>query len=253
MAYDIARIAAGYVTQRLSTGTAGMSDAVITAIGTTRRRPNAVKVDSKAGNHNWLSAAQGRPDPMMDIYWYVQLPDFGGVKLAWEYVEEATLPFVDFDSVSNYKAGKNFHYPNHYNLNTLQLKFYGDVTGKAYSYLKAWQSLIADTSTGLYNVPSVYKKTISITILDAAQYLVTKFTYLGCWPMSVDQVTVGSQQTSRITPTVTFQVDEQRIDVLGGSEHDSKVSSATDNLNSTAPKTADVPAFPSVFKDVWGW
>lgn len=250
--YNIPSILSGYVNQKLSMGTAGVTDTVLTAISTFRHRPQAAELKDapKPGNHHWYSAAVGRPDPMLDIYWYVQLPTFGGIKLDWAYVEEAVLPFVDFDSVSNYRAGKNYHYPNHYNLNSLQLKFYGDVKGNTFSYLKAWQNLIVDTSTGLYNVPSVYKLPISITILDAAQFLVTKFTYLGCWPSAVDQVTVGSQQSGRITPTVTFQVDELIIDVIGGDQHDSSVGSAVDNINKDTPKVSDVPAFPSIF-DAW--
>lgn len=245
---DVERLATAYVTTKLNSGTAGVLDRILDARSIFGKLEKGKPSTATPGSHDWLRAAQARPDPMLDIYWYVQLPPIGK-PLSWEYVEEAQLPFIDFDSVQNYRAGKNYHYPNHYNLNTLQLKFYGDVKGNSLSYLRAWQSLIIDTSTGLYNVPTKYKKNIAITILDAAQFVVTKFTYLGCWPASIDAVTVGNAQTGRITPTVTFHVDEQIIDVLGGSEHDSGVSSATDNLNKTTPKIPSASAFPDVFND----
>ena len=100
---------------------------------------------------NPLAAAKGRPDPLYDVDWYVDLPLLEGTtELPWEYVEEASLPLVEFGKISNYKAGKTYHYASQQNIGSLQLKLYEDVKGTTSTYFKVWQSLILDTDTGLY-------------------------------------------------------------------------------------------------------
>lgn len=211
---------------------------------------------AKPGNYHWFDKARGRPDPLPDTFWWVQMPDLGasvvsgvgGVSsLPWEYVEDANMPFIEFEQVSNYRAGKNYHYPSHYNIGTLQLKLYGDVRAKALNYFLAWQMLISDTSTGLYFAPKFYKKDITVHILDAAQLTVGSFTYEGCWPTNVDQLALVSGQSGRLTPTVTFSVDSMRV-TLGQFEPDD-VPNVVSAISKDFP--ASISKLPSVFPNVF--
>src|SRR4051794_36677315 len=93
---------------------------------------------STPGERDPLRAARARLDPMLSFNWYCDLPVIDGVGLGWEYVEEATLPNIEFEAISTYRAGKQYHYPHHYNLGTLQLKLYEDSQGIASRYLDAW-------------------------------------------------------------------------------------------------------------------
>lgn len=167
----------------------------------------------KPGPVNPLEAAMGRPDPLMAYDWYCLMPTLSGIgadptSLPWDRVEEATLPQVEFEPVSNYRAGKTYHYPSHHNLSTLTCKLYEDANGSATAYIRNWQSLIMDRQTGLYNPAAVFKLPITFALFDVAREDVATITYIGCWPQTTDSYGLESGQSNRINPSVTFSVDD---------------------------------------------
>lgn len=162
---------------------------------------------------NPLADARSRKDPLLNIDWYCSLPFLNGVQseprtLGWEMVEEATLPMFEFEPQSNYRAGKTYHYPSHQNLGTLTLKMYEDSSGSATAYIRNWQSLMFDHETGLYNVPGVFKNIITVTMFDVAKYEAIVIRYLGCWPQNIDAFQLMGGSAERISPSVTFSVDD---------------------------------------------
>lgn len=248
--------AKAYAKQKLSGGAGGaLLDLGERLLGQRGMKPVPSSVSVNQGRYHWFDKARGRPDPLLDIYWWVQLPDLpaslmegGGVSsLSWEYVEEATLPFIEFEQVSNYRAGKNYHYPSHHNINTLQLKLYGDVKAQAFNYFSAWQLLMLNTATGLYFAPADYKKRIQVHILDAAQLTVAMFSYEGCWPTNVDQMNLVSGQTGRITPTVTFSVDSMSAQF--GKFSPDQVPNLVSSISKDFP--ASISKLPSIFPNVF--
>src|SRR6478736_4630099 len=203
-------------------------------------KPEARDLDLEPGDKDWFAMARSRPDPHLNIYWYADLPmlpvsiDGGAVaQLPWYFIEEVTLPQIEFEQFNNYRAGKNYHYPNSYNLNTLQVKTYGDVSAKAINYFTSWQLSILDPSTGLYFTPDQFKKPIKITTLDATNLTVAIFELHGCWPTNVDQFVFTSGQADRITPTITFSVDSLVIKV--GKFEPGMIPSVIDNVNKDFP------------------
>jgi len=162
------------------------------------------------GARDPLSAGRARLDPLLSFNWYCDLPLLDGTELSWEYVEEATLPFIELEQISNYRAGKQYHYPHHYNIGTLSLKLYEDSQGLATQYLDKWRRKIVDPDSGLFYLPKDYKQTITITVLDVAKTSVMFLEYTGCWPMRSDAYQMTSGSSERIAPTVEFSVDELR-------------------------------------------
>jgi hypothetical protein len=165
---------------------------------------------SAPGDRDPLSAARARLDPLLSFNWYCDLPLIDGTELSWEFVEEATLPFIEFEQTSIYRAGKQYHYPHHYNIGTLSLKLYEDSQGIATRYLDAWRRKIVDPDSGLFYLPKDYKKTITVTILDQAKATAMFLEYTGCWPMRSDAYQMTSGSAERIAPSVEFSVDEIR-------------------------------------------
>lgn len=206
------------------------------------------KFAGSSGNSSGaLNAIKSRPDPLMSFNWRCDLPTIdNSVKLGWEYVEEATLPFVEFEKTSNYKAGKMSHYPHHYSLSTLSLKLYEDSKGKSVQYLNDWKKLIIDGKTGLYNVPKVYKKPIKITIYNSSLSTVMFLTYIGCWIERHDTYAM-SGESQRINPSVEFSVDD--IEVSFGTFDPLKIPSIIDKIGSEFPlRITDLPnLFPNNF------
>ncbi len=196
----------------------------------------------RSSSSNVLNAMQSRPDPLTSFNWQCSLPDIEGERLGWEYVEEATLPFVDFDSTSNYRAGKMYHYPHHYSLGTLSLKLYEDTSGKTSNYVNRWKSLIIDSSTGLYNTPSFFKKPITITIFDSRFTTVMFVTYIGCWIQRMDSFQLGGE-SNRINPQVEYNVDD--IEISFGKFGDGEIPSIIDTIGREFPSR--ITQLPDLF------
>jgi hypothetical protein len=197
-----------------------------------------------SGQKDPLAAARARPDPLMNFNWWCDMPILNGsTAIGWEYVEEATLPFIEFEQISNYRAGKNFHFPHHYSLGTLSLKFYEDSYGTVASYLKTWQSMVLNTGTGLYYFPKDFKKTISIWILDVAKQTVMCLDYTGAWPMRPESYNFGSSQSERIVAGCEFSVDELNVKV--GKFDSTNIPSAMSTFGMDFPPM--ISALPDVF------
>lgn len=198
-----------------------------------------------------LAAANSRPDPLMNFNWWCDMPILNGsTQLGWEYVEEAALPFITFEQVSNYRAGKNYHFAQKYNVGNLQLKFYEDSLGSVAQYINTWQSMVLNAKTGLFYFPKDYKKTISIWVLDVAKKTVMCLDYTGCWPLTPDTYQFGSSQSERIVAGCEFSVDE--VNVKFGKFDSASIPSVMSAIGTNFPPRLDAlpDIFPSNFVDL---
>lgn len=209
--------------------------------------------------YNPRSRAKSRGDPLLGIDWYCEMPALAGggsstPTLGWEMVEEATLPMYDIEPMSNYKAGKLFHYPAHQNLGTLSLKLYEDHNGSSTNYIKAWQALIFDRETGLYNPPSKFKLNIKITMFDVAKKDAIILTYLKCWPQNIDAFNLVGGSSDRVVLGVTFSVDDVDISFPSKSSDTNTPSRSLSldtkglGLNISLPSFPALPSMPSLPK-----
>lgn len=214
----------------------------------TNRIGSAIPSPFPPGQKDPLAAASARSDPLMNFNWWCDMPILNGsTQLGWEFVEEASLPFIQFEQVSNYRAGKNYHYAQKYNVGNLQLKFYEDSNGTVSQYLHEWQSLVLNAKTGLFYFPKDYKKTISIWVLDVAKYTVMCLDYTGCWPLVPDTYQFGSAQSERIIAGCEFSVDS--VDIKFGKFQSSEIPSVMSVIGQDfPPKLSALPdVFPSNF------
>lgn len=204
----------------------------------------------KPGARDPLSAGRARLDPLMSYNWYCDLPPIDGTELTWEFVEEATLPFVEFEPVSNYRAGKMYHYANHHSIGSLSLKLYEDSQGSAAKYLEKWRRRIIDLESGLYNHPKDYKQNISVTVMDVAKLTVMFFEYTGCWPMRSDPYAMSSGSSERIVHSVELSVDEMRVKF--GKFDTNQIPSVIDTIGADfPPQFSSLPSkFPGNFVDL---
>ena len=217
---------------------------MVRGIGT----PGSFSPVNPPGVRDVLSAAKARKDPLLNVNWYIDLPIIDGKKLSWEYIEEATLPYMSVEQSSVYRAGKMYHYAGHYSLDTLSLKCYEDSYGIVNAYANAWRQKIIDPVTGQYGYAKSndgYKKNIAITVLDVTQSMVFKMTYLGCFPMRQDALSLGST-VERVVPNLEFSVDDVQI-VVGKYAPDA-IPSIIDNLSSNFPANlGNLPNLPNIF------
>jgi hypothetical protein len=203
------------------------------------------------GQKDPLAAAKSRADPLMNFNWWCDMPVLNGsTALDWFHVEEATLPFITFEQISNYRAGKNYHFAQKYNVGNLQLKFYEDSNGSVAQYINSWQSMVLNAKTGLFYFPKDYKKTISIWILDVAKMTVMCLDYTGTWPLTPDQYQLGSSQSERVVAGCEFSVDE--VNIKFGKFASTDIPSVMSTIGKDfPPKLNALPdVFPSNFVDL---
>ena len=202
----------------------------------------------KPGQKDPLRAMQGRSDPLMNFNWWCDMPIINSsTQLGWEFVEEAQLPFITFEQVSNYRAGKNYHFAQKYNLGNLNLKFYEDSKATVANYISDWQGMILNAKSGLFYFPKDYKKTISIWVLDVAKLTVMCLDYTGCWPLTPETYNFGSSSSERIVAGCEFSVDS--LEIKFGKFDSSDIPSMMSTVgNSFPPKLSALPdVFPSKF------
>lgn len=192
-----------------------------------------------------LSAAQNRQDPLMNYNWWCDMPGLNGgqQQLSWEFIEEATLPFIEFTPVSNYRAGKEFHYAQKYDIGSLDLKFYEDSSGTSTTYMTSWQSLILNPESGTFYYPKDYKKTITIWVMDVAKFSVMSLIYTGCWPTRLDNVSLGSANSERVVLGANFSVDGLQVNF--GKFDAREIPSVMSAVGSSFPPKAF--ALPDIF------
>lgn len=196
-----------------------------------------------------LMGAMARSDPLLAYSWYCVLPPvssaYGSTTLGWNYVEECTVPFRQFDSRSVYDQGYNKRYAGKYSVDNLRLGVYMDSMAKSLMYFRAWQASImqpfpaidAATSGGNFLPPMNYKKDVRIYLMNPRRQVIAQILCTGCWPTNVDSLTLVSDSGSRLVQNVTLNVDDVFLDFTGAAAD--IISEAIDALGSGVGNIVD--------------
>lgn len=187
----------------------------------------AATFGQSAGSINTLQGALGRADPMLSFQWYCELPavtPIGGAPttLDWNYVEEATVPFRNYNTRDVYGQGRNRKFVSTYSVEGLRLNFYADVGNQSMNYLRAWDGAILapfssrdNTKGGGFGRPSDYQRPIRIYLVDAAKALVLMIEYTECWPTNIESLQLDSGSSNRLTFGVNFSVGDVFMTAFG--------------------------------------
>lgn len=202
-----------------------------------------------------LQGAQARSDPVLSFCWFAQMPVVtpnqaqnpgllgavqaglqsaansaisgilgqaagtaisGAAQLPWYYVEEANLPFRNFEQRSIFREGRSRHYPDKYSVDNLRCAVYADSSNVAINYLMTWQNAVlkpftvqqASTGAGGFGRPSEYKLPIQFYVLDVTNQQILSVEFIECWPMTIDPIQLTSGDSNRIRFEVNFSVGD---------------------------------------------
>ncbi len=180
------------------------------------------------GPVNTLQGMLSRSDPMMSFQWYCELPIITPINgaptgLSWEYVEEATPSFRNYQSRQIYTQARQRQFPSTYTVDPITLHFYADTANKSLNYLNAWDGAIMEPTTsstiyqtgGGFGRPSDYQKPIKIYLLDPAKLLIVVLEYIECQPTNIAQLTLDSASSTRLTYNVNFNVGDVFVTAYG--------------------------------------
>ena len=204
---------------------------------------NGIGNNGSAAPGNYHAGLMARGDALQNWCWYCLLPNVsnnnsvslsGGVfesilgtsslkptvSLPWYYVQTANLPQRTINPDSVNINGHQVHYPESYSVQGLTLGLFMDNTNKVQEWLKAWQGQILVNkdptipgNQGGWGLPSNYKKTINIVVMDVKQSRMLDIRYINCWPSDPQPLDLTSGQAEGLVQQVTFQVEDVEINV----------------------------------------
>jgi len=154
------------------------------------------------------------PDPLLDFKWICRdgkLP-FG---LPSEYLESIDLPFLNIRIKEGVFGGSRYtYYPGFHDISSFSVNFYEDSQGNVTRWLWQWKNRIKDFKTGIYNLPSDYKRNLNIQLLDTNNTPVINASLIGVWPADTSNYQLNYTNNGRIIVGQTFSIDNQELEFL---------------------------------------
>lgn len=161
-----------------------------------------------------LQTLLGMPDPLLNFKWIcTSLPFDAPFNLPVNYVEGIDLPFNNIAVGDKAHSASGYtYYPGTHDISSFSITFYEDVDASSSKYLHSWKTKVKDFDTGLYNLPTEYKRDIVIQLLDQGNNPVIQATLVGCWPSDTGNFSLNYTDSGRLTVTQTFSVDGQKLE-----------------------------------------
>lgn len=126
------------------------------------------------------------------------------------YVEEVQgLPFNRISSEAFYEGGSNTYFPGMVDIDRVTLVFYQNESSTVPEYIQAWKNLVV-LPTGLKNLPSVYKKYITIYLLNGLHGVTFAYKLYGAFPTTTVPYDLDNT-SNRIKFTQEFSVDRGEL------------------------------------------
>ena len=149
--------------------------------------------------------------PTSQNLWKVTFPNIIGVQIPSFLVKSANRPAWDFDEhMIDYMtqkrkvAGKRTYQDWQCSLNE-------PIDTTVTQGIITWTSLIQQFETGLRGYVSMYKKDVTLELLDGVKNSVSKMILVGAWPKSTNLGTLDYSNADVITVEITFSFDGLRF------------------------------------------
>ena len=179
--------------------------------------------DSKVDQiYKTLQNSIARPDPHMLNRWVAYIVDptsiyeepgaAGATPPKIEhYIDEITTPSFSVAPDHVYREGKNHTYAGNVSIENIDLGFYPDCDSFTANFVDSWCGLAYNRRTNTFNVPSKYKKTIVIELLDPANQPSLIVKLYGCFPLS--RASIGLNSTSDFA-TIRLNVSVDDVEFI---------------------------------------
>lgn len=143
-------------------------------------------------------------DPLTAYQWFAIIP---GVLEQGEYIQSITTPSLRYDEQTKFRDGKMHHYAGFFSVDDISMTLYTEISGYSTSLASKWLRNVRGAD-GMYGMPSQYKKTVLVSILDQNDGIIAGFKYSGCWPKSWDSYTLDYSSSTILATVVQLSVDD---------------------------------------------
>ena len=150
--------------------------------------------------------------PALKNLWKISFPNIAGIQIPAYLAKTAQRPTWSFEeweinymTQRRYGAGKLTVEPFECTLNE-------PIDMAASKALLAWSNLIQEMTTGLRGYVSMYKKDITVELLDGLKNSVQKWTLVGAWPLNIRGGDLDYADGTPLDITLTIKFDIPRLE-----------------------------------------
>lgn len=172
----------------------------------------------------FIKYRQREHEPLMGFKWVCTSLPYG---LPVTYVESVQVSWVKLNIKDGlFAEGTYSYFPGFSDIDQFTMTFHEGIGTKTRRWLSYWLSRIKNFETGTYFLPNNYKEDIKVSLLDNQNNKVMDVTMVDCWPIVPDPIELNyTDPSSRVTLSVSFSVDDQKIDHYNPSFLGGKASS----------------------------
>lgn len=120
----------------------------------------------------------------------------------------ASLPFDRYEVGSYFHGTDKKNYAKTREVGSLRLTVLEASDGKTGSFFRAWESLVRDPVSKFMRAPDVYKKTVTVLLLNSMGLVNQTIKLEGCFPLGRNEVSLNYEQSSVLVYEVEFPVDD---------------------------------------------
>lgn len=161
-----------------------------------------------------LRLATTRKDPLFSWHWAItsEIPFGKEYGVDHSFIETVEIPFNNVTSDGVF-AGSGYDYlPVFHNVAAFTINVYADADGNSLKWLMAWKGKVKDFSTGLYGLPSEYKRDFQISLFNQKGKTVIKARLIGVWPADTGPIPLQYSSSDRLVYSQNFSIDDMSIE-----------------------------------------
>ena len=148
----------------------------------------------------------------MSFKWVCPIIPLG---LPSHFLESIDIPFNNIKVHDSVYGGSGYTYfPGSHDVGAFNITVYMDSLGTSLKWLMAWKALIKDFDTGAYQLPSVYKQTWKVLLLNTKNDVILEAELQGTWPSDTSAFTLNYTDNGRLTLTQAFSIDNAKINFV---------------------------------------
>ncbi len=151
-----------------------------------------------------LDSVQTFTDPILNFSWLAWIK--GENVVPFSHITAIQTPSLTFETKPIYREGKMRHYASSFSADDMSMTMYTDAKAVTLDSASMWFRNVMDRD-GYYHLPYEYKKDIVLYLLDQRGQSVFAWTYVGCWPKSMNSYSLG-QDSSVIMTELSLSVDD---------------------------------------------
>jgi len=154
------------------------------------------------------SIYKGHGSPIFDHMWMVKsLPTFEGKTIPIQYVLGVELPFPGLGVDQTEVAATTISFPDKSEVVAFSMSIHEDSKVRTVAWLLAWQANIQDPYTGLYYLPTKYKRDIPVAIYNTRGEEIMTALLKGAWPSTISSWDLQGGGSGMIRNSVSFNCD----------------------------------------------